>query len=209
MNGKVVVYNHPLINHKLTIIRNYKTNTKDFREAVSEIAALMVYEATKELNTKVVDIETPIAPMKSEMLDGDIIIVPILRAGLGMVEGVQRVIPQSKVGYIGLCRNEETLEPELYYEKFPSNLDQSTILLVDPMLATGGSLAKAIEILKERGAKKIVYIGIVGVDEGINKVHSHHPEINIYLAAKDEKLNENGYIVPGLGDCGDRLFGTK
>ena len=209
MSGKLIIFNHPLMTHKLTIIRNENTNTKDFRETVSEIANLMAYEATRELPVKEVEIKTPITTCKSTMIDGDIVIVPILRAGLGMVEGIQRLIPQAKIGYIGLFRNEETLQPELYYEKFPTNIADATVFLVDPMLATGGSCAKAIEILKARGAKRIVYMGIVGVDEGINVVRNAHPDVDIYLAAKDEKLNEKGYIVPGLGDCGDRLFGTK
>ena len=209
MSGKVVIFNHPLMTHKLTIIRNEKTNTKDFRETVSEIANLMAYEATRNLPVKEVEVKTPIAVSKTTMIDGDIVIVPILRAGLGMVEGIQRLIPQAKVGYVGLARNEETLEPELYYAKFPSNISDATVFVVDPMLATGGSCAKAIEILKDKGAKHIIYMGIVGVDEGINKVREQHPDVDIFLAAKDEKLNEKGYIVPGLGDCGDRLFGTK
>ncbi len=209
MSGKVVIFNHPLMTHKLSIIRNEKTNTKDFRETVSEIANLMAYEATRNLPVKEVEVKTPIAVSKTTMIDGDIVIVPILRAGLGMVEGIQRLIPQAKVGYVGLARNEETLEPELYYAKFPSNISDATVFVVDPMLATGGSCAKAIEILKDKGAKNIIYMGIVGVDEGINKVREQHPDVDIFLAAKDEKLNEKGYIVPGLGDCGDRLFGTK
>ena len=209
MSGKVVVFNHPLMTHKLAIIRNEKTNTKDFRETVSEIANLMAYEEKRDLPVKEVEVKTPIAVSKTTMIDGDIVIVPILRAGLGMVEGIQRLIPQSKVGYIGLARNEETLQPELYYAKFPTNIAEATVFVVDPMLATGGSCAKAIEIIKSKGAKNIIYMGIVGVDEGINKVREQHPDVDIFLAAKDEKLNEKGYIVPGLGDCGDRLFGTK
>lgn len=209
MSGKLVIFNHPLMTHKLAIIRNEVTNTKDFRETVSEIANLMAYEATRNLPVKEVEIKTPIAVSKTTMIDGDIVIVPILRAGLGMVEGIQRLIPQAKVGYVGLARNEETLEPELYYAKFPTNISKATVFVVDPMLATGGSCTKAIEILKEKGAKNIIYMGIVGVDEGINKVRNAHPDVDIFLAAKDEKLNEKGYIVPGLGDCGDRLFGTK
>lgn len=209
MSGKVVVFNHPLMTHKLAIIRNEKTNTKDFRETVSEIANLMAYEATRNLPVKEVEVQTPIALAKTTMIDGDIVIVPILRAGQGMVEGIQRLIPQSKVGYIGLFRNEETLEPELYFAKLPSNISEATVILVDPMLATGGSCAKAISVLKEKGAKSIIYMGVVGVQEGIDKVHNAHPDVDIFLAAKDEKLNEKGYIVPGLGDCGDRLFGTK
>lgn len=209
MSGKVVIFNHPLISHKLSIIRDEKTNTKDFRETVAEIATLMAYEATRSLPVKDVDIKTPISICKTKMLDGDIVIVPILRAGLGMVEGIQVLIPQAKVGYIGLFRNEETLEPELYYAKFPTNIASATVLLVDPMLATGGSCVKAIDILKERGAKNIIYMGIVGVSDGIENVQKHHPDVDIFLAAQDERLNEKGYIVPGLGDCGDRLFGTK
>ncbi len=209
MSGKVVIFNHPLISHKLSIIRDEKTNTKDFRETVGEIATLMAYEATRSLPVRDVDIKTPIAVCKTKMLESDIVIVPILRAGLGMVEGIQVLIPQAKVGYIGLFRNEATLEPELYYAKFPTNIDTATVFLVDPMLATGGSCVKAIDILKERGAKHIIYMGIVGVSEGIENVRKHHPDVDIFLAAQDEKLNEKGYIVPGLGDCGDRLFGTK
>ena len=209
MSGKVVVINHPLMTHKLAIIRNEKTNTKDFRETVSEIANLLTYEATRDLPVKDIEVKTPIAVCKTTMIEGDIVIVPILRAGLGMVEGIQRLIPQAKVGYIGLARNEETLEPEEYYCKLPANINQATVLLVDPMLATGGSCARAIEIIKEKGATNIIYMGIVGVQAGIDKVHSAHPDVDIFLAAQDEKLNEKGYIVPGLGDCGDRLFGTK
>ena len=209
MSGKVVVFNHPLMSHKLSIIRDEKTNTKDFRETVSEIATLMAYEATRDLPTKDISVKTPIGVAQSKTLAGDVVIVPILRAGQGMVEGVQRLIPQAKVGYIGLFRNEETLEPQLYFAKFPNNIDTASIIIVDPMLATGGSCCKAIDVLKERGAKHIVYMGIVGVPEGIARVRAKHPDVDIYLAAEDEKLNENGYIVPGLGDAGDRLFGTK
>lgn len=209
MSGKVVVFNHPLMSHKLSIIRDEKTNTKDFRETVGEIATLMAYEATRDLPTKDIEVKTPIGVAQSKTIDGDIVIVPILRAGQGMVEGVQRLIPQAKVGYIGLFRNEETLEPQLYFAKFPNNIASASIIIVDPMLATGGSCCKAIDVLKEHGAKHIVYMGIVGVPEGIKRVHEKHPDVDIYLAAEDEKLNENGYIVPGLGDAGDRLFGTK
>lgn len=207
--GKVTIFDHPLMSHKLSIIRDENTATKNFREIVEEIAELMAYEATRNLPSENVDVTTPIGICHSRKLKGDIVLVPILRAGLGMVDGVSRLIPQSKVGYIGLYRDEETLEPKLYYAKFPSNMPDSTVIVLDPMLATGGSCVKAIDILKERGAKHIIYMGIVGVDEGIQNVQKHHPDVDIYLAAKDECLNENGYIVPGLGDCGDRLFGTK
>lgn len=207
--SKITIFNHPLIHHKLTIIRDENTNTKDFRQSVSEIANLMAFEATRDLPLKEVSIQTPVALAKTYSLNCDVVIVPILRAGLGMVEGIQSLIPTAKVGHIGLFRNEETLEPQLYYAKFPATLPDATVFLVDPMLATGGSAVAAIDILKEKGAKKIVYLGIVGVDEGISNLQQHHPDVDIYLAAKDEKLNEKGYIVPGLGDCGDRIFGTK
>lgn len=207
--SKLVIFSHPLIHHKLTIIRNEKTQTKDFRQAVNEIATLMAYEASKDLPLKEVETQTPIAIAKTYKLDCEVVIVPILRAGLGMVEGVQNLIPTARVGHIGLARNEETLQPMQYYAKFPPTLPNALVFLVDPMLATGGSAVAAIDILKKAGAKKIVYMGIVGVDEGINNLQKHHPDVDIYLATKDEKLNEKGYIVPGLGDCGDRVFGTK
>lgn len=207
--AKLIVFNHPLIHHKLTLIRNEKTTTKDFRQAVNEIATLMAYEASKDLPLKEVDTKTPIAVAKTYKLDCEVVIVPILRAGLGMVDGVQSLIPTARVGHIGLARDEETLQPVEYYAKFPPTLPNALVFLVDPMLATGGSAVAAIDILKKAGAKKIVYMGIVGVDEGINNLQQHHPDVDIYLAAKDEKLNEVGYIVPGLGDCGDRVFGTK
>lgn len=207
--SKVIIFNHPLIHHKLTLIRDENTGTKDFRQSVNEIASLMAYEATRDLPVKEVQTKTPIAETTTKVLDGKIIIVPILRAGLGMVDGIQNVIPTATIGHIGLYRNEETLEPQLYYAKFPPYLPNATVFLVDPMLATGGSAVAAIDILKANGAKKIIYMGIVGVDEGINNLQKHHPDVDIYLAAKDFKLNEKGYIVPGLGDCGDRIFGTK
>ena len=205
----VTVLDHPLIKHKITNIRKEETKTKDFYQNVNEIAGLMAYEISRNFPLRDVEIQTPVATCVTKQISKDVVLVPILRAGLGMVDGILSLIPTAKVGHIGLFRNEETLEPELYYSKFPSNIAESTVLLVDPMLATGGSCAKAIDILKERGVKRIIYMGIVGVDAGINKVRERHPDIDIYLAAKDEKLNEKGYIVPGLGDCGDRLFGTK
>lgn len=207
--SKLIIFNHPLIHHKLTLIRNEQTQTKDFRQAVNEIATLMAYEASKDMPLKEVDTKTPIAVAKTYKLDCEVVIVPILRAGLGMVEGIHNLIPTARVGHIGLARNEETLEPMQYYAKFPPTLPNALVFLVDPMLATGGSAVAAIDILKKAGAKKIVYMGIVGVDEGINNLQSHHPDVDIYLASKDEKLNDKGYIVPGLGDCGDRVFGTK
>lgn len=207
--SKLIIFNHPLIHHKLTLIRNEQTQTKDFRQAVNEIATLMAYEASKDMPLKEVDTKTPIAVAKTYKLDCEVVIVPILRAGLGMVEGIHNLIPTARVGHIGLARNEETLEPMQYYAKFPPTLPNALVFLVDPMLATGGSAVAAIDILKKAGAKKIVYMGIVGVEEGINNLQSHHPDVDIYLASKDEKLNDKGYIVPGLGDCGDRVFGTK
>ena len=207
--SKLIIFNHPLIHHKLTLIRNEQTQTKDFRQALNEIATLMAYEASKDMPLKEVDTKTPIAVAKTYKLDCEVVIVPILRAGLGMVEGIHNLIPTARVGHIGLARNEETLEPMQYYAKFPPTLPNALVFLVDPMLATGGSAVAAIDILKKAGAKKIVYMGIVGVEEGINNLQSHHPDVDIYLASKDEKLNDKGYIVPGLGDCGDRVFGTK
>ena len=207
--SKLVVFNHPLMDHKLALIRDEKTGTKDFRQTVSEIGMLMAYEITRDLPQKEIEVKTPVSIAKCKTLAKEVVIIPILRAGLGMVDGITALIPTAKVGHIGLYRDEETLEPKEYYAKFPSIIKEATVLLVDPMLATGGSAVAALNILKERGAKKIIYIGIVGVDEGINNLIKHHPDVDIYLAAKDEKLNEKGYIVPGLGDCGDRIFGTK
>ena len=207
--SKVTVFNHPLIDHKLSIIRCAKTNTKDFRETVSEIACLMAYEVTRDLKTKEIETVTPIQATITKTLAEEVVIVPILRAGLGMVDGIHKLIPTAKIGHIGLFRNEETLKPECYFIKMPPTVKEATVLLVDPMLATGNSAEAGIRILKERGAKKIIYIGLVGVDEGIATLQSNHPDVDIFLAAKDERLNEKGYIVPGLGDCGDRLFGTK
>ena len=207
--SKVVIFNHPLIHHKLTLIRNENTNTKDFRTLINEIATLMAFEATRELPVKEVETKTPIALAKTYELDCETVIVPILRAGLGMVEGIQALIPTAKVGHVGLYRNEETLEPCEYYMKFPSCIKDSLVIVVDPMLATGGSVCHAVDLVKKTGAKDIIYVGLVGAPEGLERVRKQHPDINIYLAALDEKLNEKGYIVPGLGDCGDRLFGTK
>ena len=190
-------------------MRDKNTNTKVFREILNEISTLMAYEVTRDLPVKETVIETPISKAVGYELSVELVIVPILRAGLGMVDGIHQLLPTAKIGHIGLFRNEETLKPELYYAKFPYTITNSVVFLVDPMLATGGSAVEAINILKAKGAKKIVYIGLVGVKEGIDNIQLHHPDVDIYLASKDEKLNENGYIVPGLGDCGDRIFGTK
>ena len=200
---------HPMIKSKLTIMRKIETGTKDFRQNLDEIAGLMAYEITKDLPTKDVNIETPMGKCVGQELDCRVVLVPVLRAGLGMVNGIQNLIPTAKVGHIGLYRNEETLEPVLYYAKFPKNMEESVVLILDPMLATGGSAKAAIDIVKQHGAKEIKLVNLVGVQEGIDVIEKTHPDVDIYLAAKDEKLNEIGYIVPGLGDAGDRIFGTK
>ena len=207
--SKLVVFNHPLMDHKLALIRNEKTGTKDFRQTVSEIGMLMAYEITRDLPQKEIDVKTPVSIAKCKTLAKEVVIIPILRAGLGMVDGITALIPTAKVGHIGLYRDEETLEPKEYYAKFPSIIKEATVLLVDPMLATGGSVVHAVDVLKRNGIKDIIYVGLVGAPEGVKKVQEAHPDVNIFLAALDEKLNEKGYIVPGLGDCGDRLFGTK
>jgi uracil phosphoribosyltransferase len=207
--SNVHVLEHPLIKHKLTVIRDKNTKTKEFRESVNEIAGLLTFEITRNLTLKEKIVETPVDTYKGSELAEEIVIVPILRAGLGMVEGIHNLIPTAKIGHIGLYRDEETLEAKEYYSKFPDTLKDSTILLVDPMLATGNSTVKAIEILKSKGAKHIIFVGIVGSPEGVKRLREYDPNVMIYLAALDEKLNKNGYIVPGLGDAGDRLFGTK
>lgn len=205
----VTILNHSLIKHKLTNIRKKETKTKDFYQHVEEIAGLMAYEISRDFPLKKVEIETPMCKSIQYEIAQDVVIVPILRAGLGMTEGIRSMIPTAKVGFIGLYRDEETLEPHEYYAKFPSTITSSIVLVVDPMLATGGSAVAAIDMLKKRGAKDIRYVGLVGAPEGVKALSTAHPDVNIYLAALDDKLNENGYIVPGLGDCGDRLFGTK
>lgn len=207
--SKVVIINHPLIEHKLAIIRNKNTDTKTFRENVNEISSLVTYEITRDLTTKPIDVETPIAKTTCLTLAKDVVIVPILRAGLGMVDGIHSVIPTAKIGHIGLYRDEETLLPTEYYVKLPDNVASATVLLIDPMLATGGSAVAAINHIKARGAKDIRFVGLVGCPEGIQALSKAHPDVDIFLIKQDERLNEKGYIVPGLGDCGDRLFGTK
>mgnify|MGYP000865741370 CR=1 FL=1 len=207
--SKVTILNHPLIDHKMSIIRDKDTNTKSFRENVNEIGGLITYEITRDLPLKDVEIETPIQKTICRQLSKDVVIVPILRAGLGMVDGIQMIIPTAKIGHVGMYRDEETLEPHEYYAKFPKEIVDSAVLVVDPMLATGGSACAAIAAVKKRGAKDIRFVGLVGCPEGVKRLMEEHPDVDIYLAAMDEKLNEVGYIVPGLGDCGDRLFGTK
>lgn len=207
--SKVVVFDHPLIQHKLTIIRDKHTNTKEFRENVNEIGSLVTYEITRDLETKEIEIETPIAKTKAIVLANDVVIVPILRAGLGMVDGIHKVIPTAKIGHLGLYRNEDTLRPTKYYSKFPAEIKTATVLVVDPMLATGHSAIAAIDEVKKSGAKDVRFVGIVGCPEGVETLQKAHPDVDVYIVSIDERLNEVGYIVPGLGDCGDRLFGTK
>jgi uracil phosphoribosyltransferase len=206
--SKVVIIDHPLIQHKLSIIRDYRTNTKDFREALNEISGLITYEISRDFPTKPGTVTTPIQETSVRLLEKDVVIVPILRAGLGMVDGIHNMIPNAKIGHVGLYRDETTLQPVEYYAKFP-DLPNATVLVVDPMLATGGSASNAVTSVKKRGAKDVRYVGLVGCPEGIARLQQDHPDVDIYLAALDERLNEKGYIVPGLGDCGDRLFGTK
>ena len=201
---------HPLIKHKLALMRDKTTGVKEFREAAAEIAMLMCYEATRDLPLKEITIETPVAEARVQVISGKkIALVPILRAGLGMVEGILEMIPAAKVGHIGLYRNEETLEPVEYYCKLPSDIAERDVIVLDPMLATGGSARDAITQIKKRGARSIKFIGIIAAPEGLKALHEAHPDVDIYVAALDEKLNEKGYIVPGLGDAGDHIFGTK
>ncbi|KRN32273.1 uracil phosphoribosyltransferase [Weissella halotolerans] len=207
--SKLTVFEHPLIQHKLTLIRDKKVGTKEFREIVDEIASLMAYEVTRDLPMTEVEVETPITTTTQKILAGKkLAIVPILRAGLGMVDGIMKLIPAARIGHIGMYRDEETLEPVEYFVKLPDDIDQREVLLVDPMLATGGSADMAIDALKRRGADKIKLITLVSAPEGVAAVQKAHPDVDIYTAGLDEGLNENGYIVPGLGDAGDRLFGT-
>lgn len=205
----VTILNHSLVKHKLTNIRKKETKTKDFYQNVNEIAGLMAYEITRDFPLKEVEIETPICKSIQYEIASDVVIVPILRAGLGMVDGIRSMIPTAKVGFIGLYRDEETLEPHEYYAKFPENIKDAIVLVVDPMLATGGSASAAISMLKKRGCMDIRFVGLVAAPEGVKCLQNDHPDVDLYLATLDDKLNEKGYIVPGLGDCGDRLFGTK
>ena len=205
----LTVFNHPLISHKLTIMRDKNTSTKDFRDNLDEIGSLMVYEVTRDLPLVDVEVETPMCKMTGAKLAKDVIVVPILRAGLGMTAGIMNLIPTAKVAHVGLFRDEETLEPHTYFEKYPKNIADAYVVVVDPMLATGGSSVAAIDMVKKQGAKNIKLCCLVGAPEGADAVLKAHPDVEIYLAAMDEKLDEKGYIVPGLGDAGDRIFGTK
>ena len=208
--SKVVIFDHPLIQHKLSIMRDKNTGCKEFRELLDEIAMLMVYEVTRDLPTEEVEVDTPICSAKTRMLAGKPIgIIPILRAGLGMVDGILSLIPNAKVGHIGLYRDPETLNPVEYYCKLPEDAEHRELIVLDPMLATGGSASAAISFIKQRGCNNIRLVNLIAAPEGIERVCAEHPDVDIYVAALDEKLNEHGYIVPGLGDAGDRLFGTK
>ena len=208
--GKVVIMDHPLIQHKIGYIRRIDTGTKDFRQTISEIAMLICYEATRDLQLMDVEIETPICWTTVKELKGrKLCIVPILRAGLGMVDGMLALIPTARVGHIGLYRDPETLKPVEYYCKMPADVSEREIFVVDPMLATGGSSVAAIQMLKDRGCSKIHFMCIIAAPEGLKAMQDAHPDVDIYVGALDEKLNDHGYIVPGLGDAGDRIFGTK
>ena len=206
----VHVMDHPLIQHKLSLMRDQETGPKEFRELLNEISMLMAYEVTRDLPLKTIEIETPICRAQTQVIAGKkLAIVPILRAGLGMVDGIMSLVPAAKVGHIGLYRDPNTLEPVEYYCKLPADAQEREILLVDPMLATGGSASAAIGFLKKRGCKNIKLMNIIGCPEGIEVIRRDHPDVDLYVACVDEKLNENSYIIPGLGDAGDRLFGTK
>lgn len=208
--SKVFEMNHPLIQHKLSLIRDKNTGSKEFRELVKEVSMLLAYEVTRDLQLEEVEIETPICKAKTKILSGRKLgIIPILRAGLGMVDGFLNLLPAAKVGHIGLYRDPETLEPVEYYCKLPTDINERDLIVVDPMLATGGSAIAAVQFLKDRGATSIKLVCLIGCPEGIAAVQKAHPDVNIYIAAIDEKLNDHAYIVPGLGDAGDRLFGTK
>ena len=208
--SKVVVMDHPLIQHKIGIIRREETSSKEFREMISEVAMLMCYEATRGLKLVDVDIKTPITEMTAkELACKKLAVVPILRAGLGMVEGMLAMIPAAKVGHIGLYRDPETLEPVEYYCKLPADSSERDIFVVDPMLATGGSAEAAIQMLKDKGVRNIRFMCIIAAPEGVKRMQEAHPDVDLYIGALDEKLNDHGYIVPGLGDAGDRIFGTK
>lgn len=208
--SKVYVFDHPLIQHKVALMRDKATTVKEFRELAEEVAMLMGFEATRNLPMEEVEIETPICKTKVNMLKGeDIAIIPILRAGLGFVDGMLALVPNAKVGHVGLYRDPQTHEPVEYYCKLPTDIEKRQIFVVDPMLATGGSAVAAIDFIKKRGGKDITFMCLIAAPEGIETLEKAHPDVDIFIAAKDEKLNENAYIVPGLGDAGDRLYGTR
>lgn len=200
---------HPLLTHKLTHLRRTETDTKEFRQTLEEIAGLMAYEITRDLPVKQITVQTPMASCTTQELANDIVLIPVLRAGLGMVNGISALIPSARVGHIGIYRDHETLQPNTYYSKIPEKISEAVVMVLDPMLATGGSASAAISFLKERGAVNIKLVCIIGAPEGVKRITGDHPDVQIYLAGLDEKLNPDGYIVPGLGDAGDRLFGTR
>ena len=205
-----MVMDHPLVQHKVSILRDVSTGTKQFKELVNELAVLLAYEATRDLPLADVEVQTPITTATCKMLAGKkMAIVPILRAGLGMVEGVMTIVPSAKVGHIGLYRDPETLNPVEYYCKLPADIEERDVFVVDPMLATGGSASDAIKLIKEKGAKRIKFLGLLAAPEGLERLRADHPDVDIYVATLDSHLNDHGYIVPGLGDAGDRIFGTK
>ena len=205
-----MIVDHPLIQHKISLLRNKATGTKEFRDLVNEIAMLLCYEATRDLPTEEVEIETPVSVARTKVLAGrKLALVPILRAGMVMLDGMLTLIPAAKVGFIGLYRDESTLQPVEYFCKLPSDIEERDVLVLDPMLATGGSASDAISQIKKHGARHIKFICLIAAPEGIEALHTAHPDVDIYIASKDERLNENGYIVPGLGDAGDRIYGTK
>ena len=205
-----MIVDHPLIQHKISLLRNKATGTKEFRDLVNEIAMLLCYEATRDLPTEEVEIETPVSVARTKVLAGrKLALVPILRAGMGMLDGMLTLIPAAKVGFIGLYRDESTLQPVEYFCKLPSDIEERDVLVLDPMLATGGSASDAISQIKKHGARHIKFICLIAAPEGIEALHTAHPDVDIYIASKDERLNENGYIMPGLGDAGDRIYGTK
>jgi len=208
--GKLIVCDHPLIQHKLTFIRDMNTNTKDFRELVDEVATLMAYEITREIPLETIKVQTPVTETEAKVISGRMLgLIPILRAGLGMLDGVLKLLPAAKVGHVGLFRDPETLQPVEYYIKLPTDVQERELIVIDPMLATGGSAIAAIDALKKRGCTQIKMMNLIAAPEGVKAVHDVHPDVDIYVAALDECLNDHGYIIPGLGDAGDRLYGTK
>lgn len=208
MNPNATILRHPLIEHKLAILRNRDTDNKHFRKTLNELSYLLVYEITRDLALQPVRIQTPLAPCDAQQLAEQVLLVPILRAGLGMVDGILDLIPSAKVGHVGVYRDEQTLRPVEYYCKLPPGAETMRVFLLDPMLATGGSLAYAIDRLKERGIRQVTVVSVIAAPEGLAALHAAHPDAKIYVAMLDERLNDRGYILPGLGDCGDRLFGT-
>ena len=207
--SKLFISEHPMIQHKMSMLRDETTGSKEFREIIGEVAMLLCYEATRDLPLMSVEVQTPVAKAQCRIIDTKLAIVPILRAGIGMTDGLLNLMPTAKIGHIGLYRDPETLMPVEYYCKLPVDVEERTVFLTDPMLATGGTAEAAIGFLKEKGAKKIIMLSILAAPEGVKRVQEVHPDVDIYTAAYDEKLNEHGYIVPGLGDAGDRIFGTK